>query len=147
MRINWLFNFKVCKKKKLSKKITVFDKSISVRRYLKRKNLCNNISANLKKSVIGADLVIIASPLSAYDGILRAIKDNLKVGTILTDTGSVKRKINDVTKKLKIKNVSWIASHPIAGTEESGPEAGDLNLLRDDGAFYLHQKNQKRMTL
>ena len=49
------------KKKKLSKKITVFDKSISVRRYLKRKNLCNNISANLKKSVIGADLVIILS--------------------------------------------------------------------------------------
>ena len=37
------------KKKKLSKKVTVFDKSTSVRRYLKRKKLCNNVSTNLKK--------------------------------------------------------------------------------------------------
>ncbi len=135
------------KKKKLSKKITVFDKSISVRRYLKRNKLCNNISANLKKSVIGADLVIIASPLSSYDGILRTIKDNLKVGTILTDTGSVKRKINDVTKKLKIKNVSWIASHPIAGTEESGPEAGDLNLFKGRWCVLSPSKKSKKKDL
>ena len=61
------------KKKKLSKKVTVFDKSTSVRRYLKRKRLCNNVSSNLKKSVLGADLVIIASPLSSYNGILKTI--------------------------------------------------------------------------
>ena len=135
------------KKKKLSKKVTVFDKSTSVRRYLKRKKLCNNVSTNLKKSVLGADLVIIASPLSSYNVILKKIKDCLKVGAILTDTGSVKREINEVANKLKIDNVSWIASHPIAGTEESGPQAGDINLFKGDGAFYLHQKIQKKMTL
>ena len=45
------------KKKKLSKKVTVFDKSTSVRRYLKRKRLCNNVSTNLKKSVKESDII------------------------------------------------------------------------------------------
>ena len=135
------------KKKKLSKKVTVFDKSTSVRRYLKRKRLCNNVSTNLKKSVLGADLVIIASPLSSYNGILKAIKHSLKVGAILTDTGSVKREINEVANKLKIDNVSWIASHPIAGTEESGPQAGDINLFKGRWCVLSPSKNSKKNDL
>jgi cyclohexadieny/prephenate dehydrogenase len=116
------------KNKKLSKKISVFDKSKNVLDYMKN-NFSVNISNNINEIVGDADLVIIATPLSSYKNILLSIKNNLKDGVILTDTGSVKKEINKVISNLNLKNVNWIASHPIAGTEFSGPEHGSAELF------------------
>ena len=80
------------KNKKLSKKISVFDKSKNVLDYMKN-NFSVNISNNINEIVGDADLVIIATPLSSYKNILLSIKNNLKDGVILTDTGSVKKKL------------------------------------------------------
>ena len=49
--------------------------------------------------------------------------------------GAVKENVIGLSEKNVPKNVSWISSHPIAGTEESGPEAGFSELLKTDGAF------------
>ena len=64
-----------------------------------------------------------------------SIKSNLKVGSILTDTGSAKKEVNKIVNNLGLKNISWIASHPIAGTEKSGPEAGFASLF--EGRYWL----------
>ena len=118
-------------KKKISKKITIYDKSKEVLSYLRQENLSVDISSDICASVKEADIIIIATPLSSYKEILLSIKDNLKKGSILTDTGSSKKEINKIIENLNLKDVSWIASHPIAGTENSGPKAGYAELFEN----------------
>lgn len=99
--------------------------------FLKQENLNINICNNISDVSKDADLTIISTPLSSYKNVLLSIKDNLKEGSILTDTGSVKNEINKVVGNLNLKKISWIASHPIAGTEESGPESGFAELFEN----------------
>ena len=118
------------KEKKLAKKISVHDKSNKVMEYLK-KNFTADICSNMTESAKDADLIIISAPLSSYKEILLSIKSNLKEGSILTDTGSAKKEVNKIVNNLGFKNISWIASHPIAGTEYSGPAAGFSSLFKN----------------
>jgi len=115
-------------KKKLSKQISVFDKSKEVLTFIKNNfsiNVCNDINESVKNS----DLVIISTPLSSYKEILLSIKSSLKKNVILTDTGSVKKEVHKVISNFNLKDIYWIASHPIAGTENSGPQAGFAELF------------------
>ena len=116
--------------KQLASHISVYDKSSKVTDYVK-KNFSAKISSNISDVVKDSDLVIIASPLSSYKEILLSIQSNLKENAILTDTGSTKKEVNKIISKLNLKNVDWIASHPIAGTEFSGPEAGFASLFKN----------------
>ena len=116
--------------KKLASKISAYDKSSKVNEYLK-KNFSVEICTNISDVVKDSDLVIIASPLSSYKEILLSIQSNLKENVILTDTGSAKKEVNKIISNLNLKNVNWIASHPIAGTEYSGPEAGFASLFKN----------------
>ena len=116
--------------KKLASYVNVFDKSDRVNDYLKKNfsaKVCNNISDAVKNS----DLTIISSPLSSYKEILLSIKSDLKKNSILTDTGSAKKEINKIVNNFNLSEIHWIASHPIAGTEYSGPEAGNSNLFKN----------------
>ena len=116
--------------KKLATKISAFDKSSKVIDYLK-KNFSVEICSNISDVVKDSDLVVIASPLSSYKEILLSIHTSLKENVILTDTGSAKKEVNKIISNLNLKNVNWIASHPIAGTEYSGPEAGFASLFKN----------------
>ena len=116
--------------KKLATKISVYDKSSKVIDYLK-KNFSVEICSNISDVVKDSDLVVIASPLSSYKEILLSIHTSLKENVILTDTGSAKKEVNKIISNLNLKNVNWIASHPIAGTEYSGPEAGFASLFKN----------------
>ena len=116
--------------KKLATKITVYDKSSKVIDYLK-KNFSVEICSDISDVVKNSDLVVIASPLSSYKEILLSIHTSLKENVILTDTGSAKKEVNKIISNLNLKNVNWIASHPIAGTEYSGPEAGFASLFKN----------------
>ena len=116
------------KKKKLAKEISAFDKSKDVSAYL-IKNFSFNLTKNINEAVKDSDLIIISSPLSSYKEILLSIKLSLKKNAILTDTGSAKKEVNKIINNLNLNDVSWIASHPIAGTEFSGPESGFAELF------------------
>ena len=118
-------------KKNISKNISVYDKSKDVVSFLKEKELSKNITNDISNVVKNADLIIIAAPLSSYKEIFLSIKDHLNKETIVTDTGSVKKEVNKIIEGFNLKNVSWIASHPIAGTEESGPKAGFAELFEN----------------
>ena len=116
--------------KKLATKIAAYDKSSKVIDYLK-KNFSVEICSDISDVVKNSDLVVIASPLSSYKEILLSIHTSLKENVILTDTGSAKKEVNKIISNLNLKNVNWIASHPIAGTEYSGPEAGFASLFKN----------------
>ncbi len=117
------------KKNKISKSIQVYDKSKEVNSFLKEEKLNEHISNDISSVVKNTDLIIIAAPLSSYKEIFLSIKDHIDQQTIITDTGSVKREVNKIVEGFNLKNVSWIASHPIAGTEESGPKGGFAELF------------------
>ena len=130
-------------KKKLTKKISVFDKSKEVLSYMKN-NFTVNTTNNVSEVIEEADLVIIAAPLSSYKEILLSIKNNLKEGVILTDTGSAKKEVNKIIVNLNLKNIHWIASHPIAGTELSGPEAGSADLFNNRWCILSADKQMQK---
>jgi cyclohexadieny/prephenate dehydrogenase len=87
------------------------------------------IVADPADAVADADLVILCSPVGSYKELAAAIAPRLKQGAILSDVGSVKSAvIRDVAPALP-KGVHFLPAHPIAGTEQSGPDAGFASLF------------------
>jgi len=117
------------KKNNLCKILVAHDKSKIVLKKTFKLKITNYIEPNLKKSVENSDLVIICTPLGTYKNIVSVIKNYLKKTCILTDVGSAKIFVTNTVNKLINKNTIWIPAHPVAGTEESGPEAGFADLF------------------
>tara|TARA_B100000965_G_scaffold180347_1_gene150481 strand:- start:236 stop:1144 length:909 start_codon:yes stop_codon:yes gene_type:complete len=130
--------------KEISKSITIFDKSKDVIETIKKENLCDNVSKDIQSAVKDSDLIILAIPLSSYKEVLLSAKDKFKEGVIITDTGSVKKEVNKIFENFNLTNISWIASHPIAGTEESGPSAGFKELFKNRWTIICDSKNSNK---
>jgi cyclohexadieny/prephenate dehydrogenase len=87
------------------------------------------------EAVKGADLVILSVPVGACGPLAAEIAPHLKAGAILTDVGSVKAAVvRDMAAHVP-KGVHFVPGHPIAGTEQSGPEAGFAELF--DGRWTI----------
>ena len=123
--------FKGLKKAGVIKKIITYDKDKVVTEIIKKDKLSDEIFNNAGEAVKNSDLVIIATPISSFESVLNSIKENLKVGSILTDTCSVKIGIGKIFKKLNLKNSICIPGHPVAGIENSGPKAGTADLFKN----------------
>jgi cyclohexadieny/prephenate dehydrogenase len=81
------------------------------------------------EAVKGADLVILSVPVGACGPLAAEIAPHLRAGAILTDVGSVKAAVvRDMAPHVP-KGVHFVPGHPIAGTEQSGPEAGFAELF------------------
>lgn len=90
---------------------------------------------NAADAVEGADLVILCTPVGVLGKIAAEIAPRLKPGAILTDVGSVKAAVvRDIAPHVPA-GVHFIPGHPIAGTEQSGPEAGFAELF--DGRWCI----------
>jgi len=93
--------------------------------------LADRATEDAAEAVRDADLVVLATPLSAYAAIGARIAPALRPGAIVTDVGSVKQAvIRDLQPSLPA-SVHFIPGHPVAGTEHSGPESGFAELFRD----------------
>ena len=137
------------KKNKLATKVVSSNRSNSTNKKVIRLKIVDEASSDTKKIVKGSDLIIIASPLSSYKNIILKIKGSLKNGAILTDVGSVKKNVISLIEKNIPKNISWISSHPIAGTEDSGPESGFSQLFKNKWCILTpgKQSNNKDIKL
>ena len=137
------------KKNKLATKVVSSNRSNSTNKKVIRLKIVDEASSDTKKIVKGSDLIIIASPLSSYKNIIFKIKASLKKGAILTDVGSVKKNVISLIEKNIPKNISWISSHPIAGTEDSGPESGFSQLFKNKWCILTpsKQSNNKDIKL
>jgi len=67
-----------------------------------------------------ADLVFISTPVLNIEEMLKRIGPYLKAGAIVTDGGSTKQRIVETAWKWLPRYVSFVGSHPIAGSEKSG---------------------------
>ena len=131
------------KKNNLAEKVVSSNRSESINKKVIELKIVDQSSVDTKKMVEDSDLVVIATPLSSYKDIILKIKGSLKNGSILTDVGSVKESIIDLIEKNTSENVSWIPSHPIAGTEDSGPESGFSELFKNRWCILTPSKKAK----
>ena len=131
------------KKNNLAEKIVSSNRSDAANKKVIELKIVDDSNSDTKKMVEGSDLVVIATPLSSYEDVISKIKNSLKNGVILTDVGSVKENIINLVEKNIPKNISWIPSHPIAGTEESGPEAGFSELFQNRWCILTPSKKAK----
>ena len=131
------------KKNNLAEKIVSSNRSDAANEKVIELKIVDHSSSDTKKMVEGSDLVVIATPLSSYKDVISKIKNSLKNGVILTDVGSVKENIINLVEKNIPENISWIPSHPIAGTEESGPEAGFSELFQNRWCILTPSKKAK----
>ncbi len=126
--------------KNLAKEVRIFDLSKEVTAYLKKENICSNISTDIRQCVKDSDLIIVATPLSSYKEIILSIKDDLKKGAILTDTGSVKKEVMKIIHNMNLKDINWIPSHPIAEQKKVAQRQEVQICLKIAGVSFLHQK-------
>ena len=84
------------------------------------------------EAVAGADMVVLAVPLGAMQGVMEQIAPALTSSCIVTDVGSAKGSVVNAAKQV-FKNIpsTLIPGHPIAGTEKSGVEASFAELFQN----------------
>jgi prephenate dehydrogenase len=84
---------------------------------------------DLTEAVRDADMVLLAVPMSAYDGLFKAMSDALPVHAIVTDAGSTKQSAMIAAGRHLPNPARFVAAHPIAGTEHSGAGAAFAELF------------------
>ncbi|HZL59823.1 MAG TPA: prephenate/arogenate dehydrogenase family protein [Stellaceae bacterium] len=122
---------RIIKRDKLASEIVAVAKRPETLEKARALNLADRYTLDPVEAARGADLVVLATPLSAYADIVRRIADVLRPGAIVTDVGSVKQAVVRELKPLLPAGVHLVPGHPVAGTEFSGPEAGFAELFED----------------
>ena len=132
---------------KISKNIYIYEKSKKNILLVKKLNIGCKVINKFKNIYINFDLVIFCTPMSQYLNIISKVNKFLTSKTIVTDVGSTKElSFKNVKRKIK-KNITWIPSHPIAGSEVSGAEYGDKNLFKNKWCILIKEKNIKKIHL
>jgi cyclohexadieny/prephenate dehydrogenase len=122
---------RVLRRDQLAAEIVVCARREETRAKALELGLADRTTDDAAEAVRGADLVVLATPLSAYAAIAVQIAPALRPGAIVTDVGSVKQAVIRDVKPAMPPNVHFIPGHPVAGTEHSGPESGFAELFRD----------------
>jgi cyclohexadieny/prephenate dehydrogenase len=122
---------RIIKSASLAERLILTDKNPDVLAKARTLGLGDHIEHDVSRAVEHADLVVMAVPVGAMAAVTAQIASALKDGAVITDTGSTKVSvINDMAPHVPPHAV-FIPSHPIAGTEYSGPEAGFESLFKD----------------
>jgi len=115
------------RKNKLSKNIIGYDLSKKNLSYAKKEKLIDKSLTNFSK-MDNPDLIILCTPLSTYENITSEIVKYASKKIILTDIGSSKGKnSSDIYKLITKSKIEYLSSHPMAGSEKTGPS----NLVSD----------------
>jgi len=114
----------------VARQVTVTDASAQVRTIARDLNLGKVVETSAD-AVRDADMVILCIPVAQCGSVMAEIERHLKPGAIVSDVGSVKGAVvRDMIPHMPA-NVHFVPAHPVAGTEQSGPEAGFAELFAD----------------
>ncbi|WP_261385596.1 prephenate/arogenate dehydrogenase family protein [Tateyamaria omphalii] len=108
--------------------ISGYARSEATRETTRRLGFCDVVTDTAAEAVADADLVVLAVPVGAMGAVMAEIKGALKPGATVIDVGSVKQAVFDEVTPHVPDNVHFVGTHPMAGTEHSGPEAGFAEL-------------------
>jgi cyclohexadieny/prephenate dehydrogenase len=121
--------------------VAVADVSPAVLVRVRALGFADTVTADATEAVRDADLVVLAAPPLAIGHIAAEVARALKPGAIVTDVGSVKTVVAEAFADLP-PGVFAIPGHPIAGTEESGPDAGYATLFAHRWTILTPQARQ-----
>ena len=113
----------------------------STRRKARLLGVADKIVENIDQCVEQADLVILATPISVFQSLFKQIAPLLKAGAIVTDVGSTKTFPHRWAEKALPKNVYYVGSHPITGSEKRGLEFARDNLFLGTRCILTKKKN------
>ena len=131
--------------KKISKKIFIYEKSKKNISKIKKINSKVIILNKLDKRISDIDFVLLSTPMSQYEKIIPYLNKFLSKKSLITDVGSTKQNIINLKKKKLNKSLDWILSHPISGSEVSGPEHGSKNLFLNKWCIIVNDKNNNKI--
>lgn len=120
---------------KLAGHITACDADPDAVETSRKLGFADEVVADPQQAVIDADLVIMAVPVGAMGALAASIVPAMKPGAVLTDSGSTKRSVLRDVDPVISDEIHWLPSHPLAGTEHSGPAAGHAHLF--DGRYWI----------
>lgn len=109
-------------------RITGHDADPQVRETARAIDLCDDITDTPGAAAIDADLVVLCVPVGAMGAAAAALADDLPADAIVTDVGSCKASVVEALAAA-LPNNAVVPAHPVAGTEQSGPEAGFATLF------------------
>lgn len=109
--------------------ITGYARSQATRDTAREIGLVDHVCDSAAEAVRGADLIVLAVPVGAMGAVMAEIAPALKAGALVTDVGSVKKSVFAAVTPLLPDGVSFVGTHPMAGTEHSGPRSGFAELF------------------
>ena len=110
-------------------RLTGYDADSDVCRRVEGLELVDLLADSAVDAVAGADLVILCVPVGAMKAAAESLVGRLAPGAIVSDVGSSKAGVS-AALRAALPGVTVIPAHPVAGTENSGPEAGFASLFR-----------------
>ena len=122
------------------KKIFIYEKSKSNIAKIKSLRLPGTIVKSLKDGLVNSNLAIVCTSTSEYKKLILKINKNISPKTLITDVGSSKIESSKIIKKFLRSDINWIRSHPIAGSEVSGPEFGKADMFEDKWCVLIKDK-------
>jgi len=128
---------------KLCKKAYVYEKNIKYQKQIKKINKKIILIKKLDKKIKDMDLVVISTPMSEYQKIIIKLNKNLNNKTLITDVGSTRGNVAKLIKEKLSKKLNWVMSHPISGSEASGPKYGSKNLFKNKWCILIKSKKNK----
>ena len=134
-------------KKKIAKKIFIYEKSKLNILKIRKLKLPGTIVKSLEDGVNNSDLIIFCTPMSEYKKLIIKINKFISSKTIITDIGSSKIESSKIIKKFLKRGIHWIQSHPITGSEVSGPEHGKENMFKDKWCILIKDKKTNSTNL
>jgi cyclohexadieny/prephenate dehydrogenase len=108
--------------------LTLFDADPAVRERVRELDLGDDVPDTAGASVIDADLVMLCVPVGAMGAVAEAIAHDLPADAIVSDVGSSKSAVLAALREA-LPDATIIPGHPVAGTENSGPDAGFASLF------------------
>ena len=132
------------KKKKMANKIYIYEKSRSNITKIKKLKLPGIILKKLEDGVVKSNFIILCTPMSEYKNLILKMNKFLTPNTIVTDIGSSKIESTKIIKKFLRKDIFWTQSHPISGSEVSGPEHGKQDIFENKWCVLIKEKNTKK---
>ena len=123
--------------------ISLYDHADDVRAEAGQLGLGTEIHDQISTAVSNAELVVLAVPVGAMAEVMAELADSLKPDTVITDTGSTKRSVIKDISPLVLDDCHFIPSHPLAGTEFSGPASGFATLFEKRHWLILPNGNEQ----
>jgi len=134
-------------KNKLADEVYIYEKSKKNISRIKNLKLPGKVVSSLKEAVTKSNFIIFCTPMSEYKNIIMKINNYISPNTLITDVGSSKIESSKIIKKFLKKGIAWTSSHPIAGSEVSGPQHGKSNMFEGRWCILIKEKNTIKKNL